>query len=417
MSNIYFKSGLGLVAGLITTGFAAAQPMPAPSVGSTIPTEVHIDGGCLDPNKSVEQGKAIACFDDFSWRSFIAMNWPAIVGQRGTADTAKSFGDVTVPTVWDTWKADYEVFQNRETPPPTGWTSFEATTPCPGVTDNSTKILAAFSKFGGFNQAGFGVDFSPLVAQNKTYARFEVRMNKAQFDTIVNHEYYLASKLPDKDHPAVFNNNSIELKAAWREIRDDELAAARSRYYIVPALVLDPVANSCSPKNMGLIGLHIVQKTPTFPQWIWSSFEHIDKFPIPSSTQRTNAAYRNAIANTVWANYQLVITQWPLAPNQPSGNPFPNANNPSPVANSANAVMESYFQDIKPAPPSPAPATSCMGCHEFSRRRGGDFVWFMFLRAFEPPAAPAAAPIAKPPGITARNEAIEDLKQLLKPAN
>ena len=59
----------------------------------------------------------------------------------------------------------------------------------------------------------------------------------------------MASKLPDKDHPAVFNNNSIELKAAWREIRDDELAAARSRYYIVPALVLDPVANSCSPRT------------------------------------------------------------------------------------------------------------------------------------------------------------------------
>ena len=187
MSNIYFKSGLGLVAGLITTGFAAAQPMPAPSVGSTIPTEVHIDGGCLDPNKSVEQGKAIACFDDFSWRSFIAMNWPAIVGQRGTADTAKSFGDVTVPTVWDTVEGRLRGFSKPETPPPTGWTSFEATTPCPGVTDNSTRICGIL-EIRRVQSSRLRRRLQPARCTKQDIRAVEVRMNKAQFDTIVNHE-------------------------------------------------------------------------------------------------------------------------------------------------------------------------------------------------------------------------------------
>ena len=79
--------------------------------------------------------------------------------------------------------------------------------------------------------------------------------------------------------------------------------------------------------------------------------------------------------------------------------------------------MESYFQDIKPAPPFSRSRNVLHGVPRVLAARVEDFVWFMFLRAFEPPAAPAAAPIAEPPGITAWNEAIEDLKQLLKPAN
>ena len=32
------------------------------------------------------------------------------------------------------------------------------------------------------------------------------------------------------------------------------------------------------------LGLHIVQKTPIRPQWVWSSFEHIDNVPEPGTT-------------------------------------------------------------------------------------------------------------------------------------
>ena len=53
---------------------------------------------------------------------------------------------------------------------------------------------------------------------------------------------------------------------------------------MVDAMVLDPVTNTCKLQKMGLVGLHIVQKTPIRPQWVWSSFEHIDNVPEPGTT-------------------------------------------------------------------------------------------------------------------------------------
>jgi hypothetical protein len=40
--------------------------------------------------------------------------------------------------------------------------------------------------------------------------------------------------------------------------------------------------------------------------------------PIDPSTQQTNTAYRKALEGTVWANYELVMTQWPLQANSPN---------------------------------------------------------------------------------------------------
>src|SRR5262249_23558802 len=36
-------------------------------------------------------------------------------------------------------------------------------------------------------------------------------------------------------------------------------------------------------RTVGLTGLHIVTKTPTHPQGIWSTFEHIDNVPAPQA--------------------------------------------------------------------------------------------------------------------------------------
>src|SRR4051794_5993287 len=44
-------------------------------------------------------------FDNFSWRAFIALNWPALSGaaNRGQPDTAKKLSDPG-PRVWETYK-------------------------------------------------------------------------------------------------------------------------------------------------------------------------------------------------------------------------------------------------------------------------------------------------------------------------
>ncbi|HEV3073958.1 MAG TPA: hypothetical protein VHB47_06015, partial [Thermoanaerobaculia bacterium] len=60
-------------------------PNPPPvTLSPTIPTEVCIPTGF--------PGNPIAFFDDFSWRSFVAVVWPALNGQRGVPDPAQGVG-------------------------------------------------------------------------------------------------------------------------------------------------------------------------------------------------------------------------------------------------------------------------------------------------------------------------------------
>src|SRR5215216_7958551 len=53
------------------------QAMPSPVISGNIPRQVAISG-----NPSTPQD-ARPFFDNFSWASFIALNWPAVSGARG----------------------------------------------------------------------------------------------------------------------------------------------------------------------------------------------------------------------------------------------------------------------------------------------------------------------------------------------
>jgi hypothetical protein len=56
-------------------------------------------------------GNRIRFFDDYSWRAFISMIWPAANGQRGVPDMGKQVGDPSTPKVFESLKSDWEVFQ------------------------------------------------------------------------------------------------------------------------------------------------------------------------------------------------------------------------------------------------------------------------------------------------------------------
>jgi hypothetical protein len=419
----------------VTDGTALPEP-PPPTVSETIPPDVEIPAGF--PATEIP----IAYFDDLSWRTFLAANWPAVEGKRGVPDLDKKLGDKCKAVVWETWKAAYEVFQPHGERP-SEWDSFEAGSPCKDIARadvGKAKVLVAFSNFGpvleDFNQAGFGeVPVGPLVAQNRTYVRYEVRMNKVQYNFIRGDPSdpktarYLRQNLPPADGaPLNFPFDSIEVKAAWREFRlpEEDLL---DRYYHVEALLVDRQTRTYAKKTMGLVGLHIVHKTPSRPQWVWSTFEHVDNVavgpgappktrptfndpdglqqgdsvnvlpppinavnppqanpkpaqlvhwnPIDESTKKTNDLYHShaLVKDTVWKNYNLVATQWPKNPKAGgTGEPFP----PNRVA---NVTMETEFQSI-----------SCMSCHGFTQRT--DFVWALAVRAY-PPTEQGVAPAVK----------------------
>ena len=72
------------------------------------PTDV-----CLPANVS---GVPFQFFDDFSWRSFVALAWPAQSGQHGMPDTSKQVRG-TGFRVFETYKQLPEVFHNDGSAP------------------------------------------------------------------------------------------------------------------------------------------------------------------------------------------------------------------------------------------------------------------------------------------------------------
>ncbi|MEJ0075348.1 MAG: hypothetical protein WDO17_07845 [Alphaproteobacteria bacterium] len=372
-------------------------------------------------------------FANYSWRSFIALNWPAKTGpaSRGQPDRTRAFGDIAGPRVWTTWKSRFEIFQpNGALPSP--WASYDGQNPCGTDFSNDVTTLSSFTAFGDFNQATFSLSKvgNPLVAQNKVYARYEVRVNQQEFETIVGHKWFLKSNLPTDKTPVPFNDGSIEVKAAWRVLTAADTPAIRSRYFVIPnAQVFDVASQKCIAQDIALVGLHIVAKTPSRPQWIWSSFEHVDNVPgitnepkppagipfsfnDPAQPQVLNPAQRPAplspanppmanptpmqvvrmqsitpesmdmnraywnlpqIKGTVWQNYMLVMTQWPTQPS-PEGPTNDGAPFPSTGSALSNTTMETYVQ---------FDGASCMECHQLSNAQGRDFIMFVTLDAFQ----------------------------------
>src|SRR5580704_4221216 len=367
-----------LIAFVCGIGWPAGAQIPQPEVsperlaaGAQVPQPEVSPFALPDVPPTPKGEDPFQFFDNYSWRSFIALNWPAMTGaaNRGRPDRTKAFGDPRGPRVWTTWKSRYEIFQPGGAEP-SAWTSYGGQNPCGATFANDVVTLSSFSAFGDFNQAVFSLSNlgNPLVAQNQTYARYQVQVNQPEFNSIVGNKWYIASNLPTPTTAAPFNPGSTEIKAAWRILTDKDTPAIRSRYYVVPnAQVLDVASGKCKPQDIALVGLHIVTKTPDRPQWIWSTFEQVDNVPgkttepkpppgVPFSfnnggppkaldpkdmppaispppppnpdpepmqvvreqkilpqTMAMNEEYWKLpqIKGTVWQNYMLVMTQWP----------------------------------------------------------------------------------------------------------
>jgi hypothetical protein len=229
--------------------------------------------------------------DNFAWRAFIALNWPSLTdpARRGVPDRAKTPGDPG-PRVWETFKARYELFQvgsdGRPIAPPP-WTTYDAANPCGADVNGRAKTLATFDPFMEFNQFALpGAAVNPLVAQNRTYTRYETRINELQYSALAFNGWSQGRNLPDQDHPLRLPAGSIAVKAAWRVLNASDTPAVRARYYVVENANVVDVAKTlaarrvvCAKGDVALVGLHIVIRTPRRPQGLWSTFEHVDNVP------------------------------------------------------------------------------------------------------------------------------------------
>jgi hypothetical protein len=235
--------------------------------------------------------------DNFAWRAFVAVNWPSLTdaAHRGVPDRAKTPGD-SGPRVWETFKARYELFQVGSDGRPIAaqpWATYDGANPCGADVDGRAKTLATFQPFMDFNQSDFsGGPANPLVAQNRTYTRYETRLNEPEYSALALSGWSQGLNLPNQDNPAQMPTESIAVKAAWRLLTPADTPAVRARYYVVENANVVDVAKTlaarrvvCSKSDVALVGLHLVVRTKHRPQGVWATFEHVDNVPQASAVE------------------------------------------------------------------------------------------------------------------------------------
>ena len=435
--------------GFAMSMFLSAKAQEEPVLSPNLPVDV------TTPNP--RQGD----FDTFSWQSFVALNWPAL--SNGTPDTSTTIGeDPNATPVWQFYYDPADVFLPGGAQPsdPADY-PIEQTipSPCESSTVNvgagqqqSMKVIRQFTKKGDVEEVPRGfleATGQPVVDQAGNYVVYEVRINLDEYTYIFHNQLYDATIQAGAtiDFPAGASPfgpvGAMEIKAAWRVFPPDISASTVARYFTTPALIFIPAQYSvtgsdlCLNATLGLVGLHIIHKTGTRPQWIWSTFEQIDNVPgenggavsptfnnpnapqpqcptidlqshwtymwqadqpyavnerssppstqvvrcdpIPQATAELNQAWQNALKAvnpaSPWQYYQLVSTQWPT-------NPRDTDNNGDPVPPQlANTVLETYLQQN---------TFSCINCHATATGTGNQSADLSFMLSLaQSPQAPS----------------------------
>jgi hypothetical protein len=322
-------------------------------------------------------------FDFYSWLTFIALNSPA----NGT-EIANSRSDMK--TKWEDTQHFIQLLdvmlRNGSEPK---WDVRDKTQTIPEACRSlyTPEGLVIEMIEETFNQP---FKTGPLIDQRRNYALFDILMNKSMFDYVVKHRLYnkaaqmsaetskLKIDFPAGANPGVIPEQpnggpgGIIVKVSWKILDPED---DRSKFHTADALVIMPRHDQQSPahclrKTLGLVGFHVMHKTKSRAQWIWTSFEHVDnvpeqkdvdagrlkrsynfydplcdkakcpvnetpprpwdpdpalklKFhssfysqitrvvPLTDATKEMNAKFQAILDGTVWKNYMLLSTQWP----------------------------------------------------------------------------------------------------------
>jgi hypothetical protein len=246
------------------------------------------------------------------------------------------------------------------------------------------------------------------------------------------------------------------VKSAWIELPGPVAGLDTSKFYVRrDAWVQIPGTDQCRKSDVGLVGLHVVYKTPSLPHWIWATFEHADNVPEPGDAADKRYVFNNGAGadmpqsvpktylverpndvpapsdppepyqvkrqqqidpkvlsmnqtwqgelggiGSVWKNYKLIMSQWQsnsfVSHEDVSiHEPIPTCNNEGTAPASANTTMETFQQRCKLK-------LTCMGCHNETRTT--DFIWAISLNKYKP----AAVPLPR-----VREESIKKLQEIL----
>src|SRR6185437_15924427 len=125
-------------------------------------------------------------FDNFSWESFIALNWPAS-NARGVPNDPNNpnvffTAPNGTPVVWGTYKDSFDLF-GQGTERPTAWNSPSKIFPCPGVTGDQKTLIFTTKGETPLMQTKEAFSF-PLIDQRSNFVYFDIRYDEAEYNFI-----------------------------------------------------------------------------------------------------------------------------------------------------------------------------------------------------------------------------------------
>ena len=304
----------------LSTSALAQAAVPAISIAASVPNELNPPGGA--PKATFEQAAA------FSWEEFIALNWPAgpqagKPGQREHPADNCRFGDSKCdgPTVWQTYRGKVEIFPGPPNSHPTGYDQglaakdpsfgydalpeYVYNVPVPACDSAQAKDSAPWINLDETDQITLDSMFAGTVADDAApgnsspqLIRFLAKANRVQYTYVAANQWFdgapmavrqatraylldkKASPPPNSSNLVSLPNATIEIKAAWRPLNKSELASGRFHSQIVRSYERAPGSNDNAfcyrDARMGLIALHIIQKTPSAPYFIYATFEQSD---------------------------------------------------------------------------------------------------------------------------------------------
>ena len=311
-SILAFSASAGLGQTLqITISPDVPNELNPPFTGNINPPKTP--GGA--PDASPEEASA------FAWQEFIALNWPAAFlknGKRGVPDSGSRFGDpgYVGPTVWQTFRGKVEIFPGKgqgappgypgagpgdptygfDYPPaynyvgqvpacdptqekePTPWINLDeidqitldhmyAAVGPSSSADNSEPQLIRFMAKGNLDEYAY-------VAMNKWWESVPDPVVAATRDYLAKNQY---SPPAGSSQYVSLPYGTIEIKAAWRPLAPSEMASGRFHTQVVRFYQHAGGAKFCYRNaTWGLVALHIIQKTPSAPYFIYASFEQAD---------------------------------------------------------------------------------------------------------------------------------------------
>ena len=250
-----------------------------------------------------------------AWNLFLTVNHPAKDPRlgRGLPDLEKRIGTPGTTVVWETWRlSEKEVFLEKGAEPPP-WDDLTLPgNPVTGKVPERLKLNVverlADVRSGARRGPSLFFDLNEGVFHGEG-GFGESRMNKATYEFVRSQKLYsvegqaaFASDFVAGKKPALsFPVESMEVKAAWRELTPQEVASGVDRrYYVV----------SVKDRKFGLVALHVITKD--IPNWFWSTFHHVDALPpdLEPGSETPDTYGRPAILQgTVWENYKLGGTQ------------------------------------------------------------------------------------------------------------